>query len=109
MSKGSRFSRLAILSSCRSEFSIHEAVLTRKDPALQNYADYDQMHVRYTCGSVSGFYYGHKQHAMAITRYLENQILNIPRKVPGQDGDHWVRLEELTNLEFVVYVNGKVP
>src|ERR1700722_21032412 len=33
------------------DYPIHEAILTRKDPALQNYTDYDQMHVEYTCGS----------------------------------------------------------
>jgi len=67
------------------------------------------MHVKYTGGSVPDFFYTHKHHAMQITHYLENQILEVPRKAPGQDRDHWVRLKALTNLELVLYVNGKAP
>jgi hypothetical protein len=65
------------------------------------------MHVKYTGGSVPAS----SNIAMKITQYyLENQILEVPRKVPGQDrAHHGVKLIELTNLELVLYVNGKVP
>ena len=91
------------------DYPIHEAMLSRRDPTLQDYADYDQIHMGYTGGSVSGWL-SHKHHADQITHYLENQILKVPRKVPGQDRAHpGVRLIKLTNLELVLYVNGKAP
>ena len=34
------------------DYPIHEAMLSRRDPSLQNYADYDQMHVKYTGVSI---------------------------------------------------------
>ncbi|KAN0079782.1 hypothetical protein V8E54_004996 [Elaphomyces granulatus] len=84
------------------DYPIHEAMLSHRDPTLQDYADYDQTHVGYTGGSVSGWL-SHEHHADQITSYLENQILEVPRKVPGQDrAHHGVRLIKLTNLELVL-------
>jgi hypothetical protein len=89
------------------DYPIHETIMRHRKRALQEYADYDQMHVEYTGGSVPGFFYNHKDHAMQITQYLENQIIHVPRMVLGEN--HEVNLLKLTNLELVLYVNGQTP
>jgi hypothetical protein len=59
------------------DYPIHETIMRHRKRALQEYADYDQMHVEYTGGSVPSFFYNHKDHAMQITHYLKNQILKF--------------------------------
>jgi hypothetical protein len=73
------------------DYPIHEAMLSRGDPSLQNYADYDRMHVKYTGGSVLGFFYSHEDHARQITHYYISRIKSYRFRIRERFRDRTVR------------------